>query len=90
MLAEHGLRQLHIAETEKYAHVTFFFNGGVEKRGRGEERVLVPSPKVPTYDRKPEMSAVGVTDELVRRSRPTRPTSTSSTTPTATWSGTPA
>jgi 2,3-bisphosphoglycerate-independent phosphoglycerate mutase len=68
VLSEVGLRQLHIAETEKYAHVTFFFNGGVELAVVGEERVLVPSPRdVPTYDHKPEMSAVGVTDELVRR-----------------------
>ncbi len=68
VLAENGLTQLHIAETEKYAHVTFFFNGGVEKAVDGEERVLVPSPRdVPTYDHKPEMSAPGVTDELVRR-----------------------
>jgi 2,3-bisphosphoglycerate-independent phosphoglycerate mutase len=68
VLAEHGLTQLHIAETEKYAHVTFFFNGGVEREVRGEERVLVPSPRdVPTYDHKPEMSAVTVTDELVAR-----------------------
>ena len=68
VLAENGLRQLHIAETEKYAHVTFFFNGGVERAVDGEERVLVPSPRdVPTYDHKPEMSAVGVTDELVAR-----------------------
>jgi 2,3-bisphosphoglycerate-independent phosphoglycerate mutase len=68
VLAEQGLRQLHIAETEKYAHVTFFFNGGVEREVEGEERVLVPSPRdVPTYDHKPEMSAAGVTDELVRR-----------------------
>ena len=68
VLAENGLRQLHIAETEKYAHVTFFFNGGVEREVEGEERVLVPSPRdVATYDLKPEMSAVGVTDELVRR-----------------------
>ena len=68
VLAEHGLAQLHIAETEKYAHVTFFFNGGVEREVEGEERVLVPSPRdVPTYDHKPEMSAVGVTDELVAR-----------------------
>ena len=66
VLAAHGLRQLHIAETEKYAHVTFFFNGGVEKEVPGEERILVPSPRdVPTYDHKPEMSARGVTDELV-------------------------
>jgi 2,3-bisphosphoglycerate-independent phosphoglycerate mutase len=70
VLAENGLRQLHIAETEKYAHVTFFFNGGVERAVEGEERVLVPSPRdVPTYDHKPEMSAVGVTDELVARLR---------------------
>jgi 2,3-bisphosphoglycerate-independent phosphoglycerate mutase len=68
VLAEHGLRQLHIAETEKYAHVTFFFNGGVEREVEGEERVLVPSPRdVATYDHKPEMSAFGVTDELVAR-----------------------
>jgi 2,3-bisphosphoglycerate-independent phosphoglycerate mutase len=68
VLAEHGRRQLHIAETEKYAHVTFFFNGGVEHAVEGEERVLVPSPRdVPTYDFKPEMSARTVTDELVAR-----------------------
>jgi 2,3-bisphosphoglycerate-independent phosphoglycerate mutase len=66
VLAAHGLRQLHIAETEKYAHVTFFFNGGVEKPVEGEKRILVPSPRdVPTYDHKPEMSAYGVTAELV-------------------------
>jgi len=60
-----GLRQLRIAETEKYAHVTFFFNGGEEKPFEGEERILVPSPKVQTYDLKPEMSAPEVTDRLV-------------------------
>jgi 2,3-bisphosphoglycerate-independent phosphoglycerate mutase len=60
-----GLRQLRIAETEKYAHVTFFFNGGEEKPFDGEERILVPSPKVQTYDLKPEMSAPEVTDRLV-------------------------
>ncbi len=60
VLADAGLRQLRIAETEKYAHVTFFFNGGVEKPFAGEERVLVPSPKVATYDLKPEMSAFEV------------------------------
>jgi 2,3-bisphosphoglycerate-independent phosphoglycerate mutase len=60
-----GLRQLRIAETEKYAHVTFFFNGGEERVFDGEERILVPSPKVPTYDLKPEMSAPEVTDKLV-------------------------
>ena len=60
-----GLRQLRIAETEKYAHVTFFFNGGIESPFEGEERILVPSPKVKTYDLKPEMSAPEVTDKLV-------------------------
>jgi 2,3-bisphosphoglycerate-independent phosphoglycerate mutase len=63
-----GLTQLRIAETEKYAHVTFFFNGGVEEPFPNEERCLVPSPKeVATYDLKPEMSAYLVTDELERR-----------------------
>jgi 2,3-bisphosphoglycerate-independent phosphoglycerate mutase len=65
VLADAGLRQLHIAETEKYAHVTFFLNGGVEAPKEGEERVLVPSPKVATYDLQPEMSAPEVTDRLV-------------------------
>jgi 2,3-bisphosphoglycerate-independent phosphoglycerate mutase len=60
-----GLKQLRIAETEKYAHVTFFFNGGEERLFPGEERILVPSPKVATYDLKPEMSAYEVTDKLV-------------------------
>jgi 2,3-bisphosphoglycerate-independent phosphoglycerate mutase len=67
VLAAHGLKQLRIAETEKYAHVTFFFNGGVEKPVAGEDRQIIPSPKVATYDLAPEMSALGVTDELVRR-----------------------
>jgi len=65
VLSEAGLRQLHIAETEKYAHVTFFFNGGAEPPKPGEERILVPSPKVATYDLKPEMSAPEVTRRLV-------------------------
>ncbi|WP_297528097.1 2,3-bisphosphoglycerate-independent phosphoglycerate mutase [Thiohalobacter sp.] len=60
-----GLRQLRIAETEKYAHVTFFFNGGIEEPFEFEDRILVPSPKVATYDLKPEMSAYEVTDRLV-------------------------
>ena len=64
-IARAGLKQLRIAETEKYAHVTFFFNGGEEKPFDGEERILVPSPKVQTYDLKPEMSAPEVTDKLV-------------------------
>ena len=62
-----GLKQLRIAETEKYAHVTFFFNGGVEKENEGEDRALVSSPKVATYDLKPEMSAYEVTEELLKR-----------------------
>lgn len=64
-IAARGLRQLRIAETEKYAHVTFFFNGGLEKPAPGEDRVLIPSPDVATYDLKPEMSAAEVTDALV-------------------------
>lgn len=60
-----GLRQLRIAETEKYAHVTFFFNGGIEAPNNGEDRILVPSPKVATYDLKPEMSAFEVTEKVV-------------------------
>jgi len=60
-----GWRQFHVAETEKYAHVTYFFNGGIEAPLPGEERELVPSPKVATYDQQPEMSAGGVTDVLV-------------------------
>ena len=65
-LAAHGLKQARIAETEKYAHVTFFFNGGVEEPNPGEDRILVPSPKeVATYDLKPEMSAPAVCDKLV-------------------------
>ena len=62
-----GLNQLRIAETEKYAHVTFFFNGGVEKPNENEDRALIASPKVATYDLKPEMSAYEVTDELINR-----------------------
>lgn len=65
VLSKAGLRQLRIAETEKYAHVTFFFNGGRETVFDGEERILVPSPKVKTYDLKPEMSAPELTDKLV-------------------------
>ena len=65
IVSNNGLTQLRIAETEKYAHVTFFFNGGEEKQYKGEDRILVPSPKVETYDLKPEMSAYEVTDKLV-------------------------
>ena len=62
-----GMKQLRIAETEKYAHVTFFFNGGVEEPYPGEDRALIPSPKVATYDLQPEMSAYLVTDEVLKR-----------------------
>jgi len=66
-IAKKGLKQLRIAETEKYAHVTFFFNGGVEETFPGEDRALINSPKVATYDLKPEMSAYEVCDEVVSR-----------------------
>ncbi len=64
-VSKQGLTQLRIAETEKYAHVTFFFNGGEEKQYKGEDRILIPSPKVQTYDLKPEMSAYEVTKKVV-------------------------
>ena len=66
VVAKHGLTQLRIAETEKYAHVTFFFNGGEERDFEGEERILIASPKVATYDLKPEMSVYEVTEQLVK------------------------
>ena len=65
VVSENSKKQLRIAETEKYAHVTFFFNGGEEKQYEGEERILVPSPKVETYDQKPEMSAIEVTEKVL-------------------------
>lgn len=65
IVSKNGLTQLRIAETEKYAHVTFFFNGGEEREFEGESRILIPSPKVATYDLKPEMSVYEVTDKLV-------------------------
>lgn len=64
-LAEQGCRQLRIAETEKYAHLTFFFNGGIEEPNPGEDRILIPSPKVATYDLKPEMSARQITERAL-------------------------
>lgn len=67
VFAQHGIRNLRVAETEKYAHVTYFFNGGVEAPFAGEDRLLIPSPKVATYDLKPEMSAYEVTDTAVSR-----------------------
>lgn len=66
VMADRAMRNLRVAETEKYAHVTYFFNGGVEKPFPGEDRVLVPSPKVATYDLKPEMSAQGIADAVVK------------------------
>ncbi len=66
VLSANGLKQLRIAETEKYAHVTFFFNSQVEKENPGEKRILVDSPKVPSYDQKPEMSAYEVTEKLLK------------------------
>ena len=65
-ISSFGLTQLRIAETEKYAHVTFFFNGGVEEPNKNEDRILVPSPKVATYDLQPEMSAYQVTDQVIQ------------------------
>ena len=61
-----NMRNLRVAETEKYAHVTYFFNGGVEQPFPGEDRVMVPSPKVATYDLKPEMSAAGIAEAVVK------------------------
>jgi 2,3-bisphosphoglycerate-independent phosphoglycerate mutase len=69
VIADAGLRQFHTAETEKYAHVTYFINGRRETPYEGEDRYLVPSPKVPTYDLQPEMSAAGITDTAVERIR---------------------
>ena len=66
IISKAGLKQLRASETEKYAHVTFFFNGQIEKPNKGEDRLLVPSPKVPTYDLKPEMSAYEVTEKLTK------------------------
>ena len=67
MISKKGLKQLRIAETEKYAHVTYFFNSQVEKPYKGEEMIMLPSPKVPSYDLKPEMSAYEITKEVVRQ-----------------------
>ncbi|HEY6541170.1 MAG TPA: 2,3-bisphosphoglycerate-independent phosphoglycerate mutase, partial [Ktedonobacteraceae bacterium] len=69
VISEQGMRQFHTAETEKYAHVTYFINGRRETPFTGEDRLLVPSPKVPTYDLQPEMSAAGVTDTAVEHIR---------------------
>ena len=66
VMGQSNLRNLRVAETEKYAHVTYFFNGGIEQPFPGEDRVLVPSPKVATYDLKPEMSAAGIARAVVK------------------------
>ena len=66
-LSKNSIKQCHVAETEKYAHVTFFFNGGVERQFDGEDREMIPSPKVATYDRDPKMSAASVADRLSER-----------------------
>lgn len=66
-LAKQGCKQCHVAETEKYAHVTFFFNGGIEKQFDMEERDMIPSPKVATYDKEPKMSAMAVADKMCER-----------------------
>jgi 2,3-bisphosphoglycerate-independent phosphoglycerate mutase len=66
VMAQMNMRNLRVAETEKYAHVTYFFNGGIEQPFPGEDRVLVPSPKVATYDLKPEMSAAGIADAVIK------------------------
>ena len=68
-ISKMGKRQLRIAETEKYAHVTFFFNGGVEAPNANEDRALISSPKVATYDLQPEMSAYEVTEEAIKKIR---------------------
>ena len=67
VISKEGLKQLRIAETEKYAHVTYFFNGGVEREFEGEQRILIPSPRIETYDKKPEMSAYEVTENLIKK-----------------------
>ena len=67
VLSKNGLRQLRIAETEKYAHVTFFFNSGIEKPNRREDRIIIPSPKVATYDLKPEMSAYKIRNDVIKK-----------------------
>ena len=91
VLADSGRTQFRTAETEKYPHVTYFFNGGYEPPYPGEERWLVPSQRVATYDLAPEMSAAGITDVLCRDDRERGSTiSSSATTPTPTWWATPA
>lgn len=68
-LAYAGLKQLRVAESEKYAHVTFFFNGGIEKTFKNEDRIIIQSPKVPTYNFKPEMNAYLLTNKIIEQIR---------------------
>ena len=89
VMAENSLLNLRVAETEKYPHVSYFFNCGIEKPYPGEDRILVPSPKVATYDLQPEMSAKGITDNLVNDVEAASTMSSSATSPTPTWSATP-
>ena len=67
ILSQNNLNQLRITETEKYAHITYFFNGGVEESFEKEDRILIPSPRVETYDKKPEMAAFELTTELRKK-----------------------
>ena len=91
VLADSGRTQFRTAETEKYPHVTYFFNGGYEPPYRGEERSLVPSQKVATYDLAPEMSAAGITEVLCGAiAKQAATTSCCATSPTPTWWDTPA
>lgn len=84
-MAKNDKTQLRISETEKYAHVTFFFNGGVEESFKGEDRILINSPKVATYDLQPEMSSAELTENWLRQSRVANTTPLSVTIRTATW-----
>lgn len=84
-MAKNDKTQLRISETEKYAHVTFFFNGGVEESFKGEDRILINSPKVATYDLQPEMSSAELTENWLRPSRVANTTPLSVTIRTATW-----
>ncbi len=85
MDGENDKTQLRISETEKYAHVTFFFNGGVEESFKGEDRILINSPKVATYDLQPEMSSAELTENWLRQSRAANTTPLFVTIRTATW-----
>ena len=84
-LSQQGLKQLRIAETEKYAHVTFFFNGGIETPFPGEDRILIPSPKIATYDLQPQMSAPDITERLVNEIKSQHMMSSFAILPIPTW-----